>query len=534
MAGPTADARRMATLAALAGSTFDAVVVGGGATGLGIALDAALRGHRVALVERADFAQGTSSRSTKLVHGGVRYLAQGEFGLVHEALRERANLLANAPHIVQPLAFVMPAFKLWHLPFYGLGLTAYDLLAGQGGIGKTRWMGPAGVREKFPTVREQGLLGGVSYWDGQFDDARLAIAIARTAEREGAVLANHCEVTALLGDGRALRGVQVRDRESGQAFPVRARCVINATGVWADRLLRDPAEAGALPAARKPLVAPSQGVHLSFDRSLLPSDSAVFWPRTSDGRVLFAIPWLGKTIVGTTDSKREDVQDEPEPLPGEIDYLLRECARFFATPPRRADILSTWVGLRPLVNPPDAAGAQETKSISREHTVLRRADGLVTVTGGKWTTYRSMAQDVLDQCCDAGLLERRGPCRTATTRLVGGEADASGVPARGRLGASAGLHSYGSEAAAVAALPGAQRVLAPGLTEAMVRFAVRHEFARTVDDVLARRSRLLFLDAKAALDCADEVARVVACETSASSRVAEFKSLAARYLAPRS
>ncbi len=529
-----ADTRRQAALRTLAEPEFDAVVVGGGATGLGVALDAALRGYRVALVERGDFAQGTSSRSTKLVHGGVRYLAQGDFSLVYEALRERANLLANAPHIAQPLSFVMPAFQAWQLPFYGLGLKAYDLLAGKAGIGATRFMGPQAVRERLPTVKPQGLCGGVSYWDGQFDDARLAIALARTAQQQGAVLANHCEATALASDGQRLQGVRVRDRESGERLLVRARCVINATGVWVEQLLRDAAlppgqgGANARPASSappKPLVSPSQGVHLSFDRALLPTEHAVFWPKTSDGRVLFAIPWLGKTIVGTTDTQRNDVQDEPAPLPGEVDYLLRECAGFFATPPQRADIRSTWVGLRPLVSPPDTDGA-ETKSISREHTVILRPDGLASVTGGKWTTYRSMAEDVLDQCVAAGLLPRRGPCVTAGTRLVGAEG------AKGSVRDVPGLHSYGSEAALLASLPGAGREIAPGLTEAMVRFAVRHEMARTVDDVLARRSRLLFLDARAAQACAEDVARVMATETAADPRVADFAALAARYAAP--
>lgn len=518
-----ADLRRLETLRVLAaGQHFDAVIIGGGATGLGAALDAALRGHKVALVERADFGQGTSSRSSKLVHGGVRYLAQGDFKLVYEALRERANLLANAPHIAQPLSFVMPAYKLWQMPFYGAGLKAYDVLAGAAGIGDTRWLGPAAVRERLPTVRTDGLLGGVSYWDGQFDDARLAVAIARTAQANGALLANYCVATRLVGDGRRLAGVEVVDRETGAAFVLRSRCIINATGVWADNLLREDARGH-----QRPLVAPSQGVHLSFDRSFLPTTSAVFWPKTSDGRVLFAIPWLGKTIVGTTDSKRADVLEEPEPLPGEIDYLLGECANFFAAPPRRRDILSAWVGLRPLVNPQAAGEAQETKSISREHTVLVRHDGLVTVTGGKWTTYRSMAQDLLDRCREAGLLEARGPCVTANARLVGANGGA-GTP----LTQAAGLHSYGSEAGVVGGLPGADRFVAPGLTEAMTRFAVRHEYARTVEDVLARRSRLLFLDARAALESTDAVADVLESETAAPSGRAAFKALAGRYLRP--
>jgi glycerol-3-phosphate dehydrogenase len=521
---PDADFQREATWQALqSGPALDAVIIGGGATGLGIALDAALRGYKVALVERGDFGQGTSSRSTKLVHGGVRYLAQGDFGLVYEALRERANLLANAPHIAQPLSFVMPAFKAWQLPFYGAGLMAYDVLAGKAGIGATRLIGPARVREMLPTVRERGLLGGISYWDGQFDDARLAVTLARTARQQGALMLNHCAALSVLGDGRQISGVSLVDRETGRESSVRSRCVINATGVWVDQFLN----AGAPPNQRRPLVAPSQGVHLSFERSLLPGKSAMFWPRTSDGRVLFAIPWLGKTIVGTTDSARSDTPAEPLPLHGEVDYLLKECAHFFSVPPRRKDILSAWVGLRPLVNPAATGDSKDTKSISREHTVLLRPDGLVTVTGGKWTTYRSMAQDVLDRCCEAALLPMRGPCVTASTPLLGAAGGATGA-----LTEAAGQHSYGSEAGVVADLPGARRELAPGLTEAMVRFAVRHEFARRVEDVLARRSRLLFLDARAAAQATDAVADVIASETAAVSGGHAFRQLAAKYLVP--
>jgi glycerol-3-phosphate dehydrogenase len=518
-----ADAQRQETLQALSSQQgFDAIIIGGGATGVGIALDAALRGYKVALVERGDFAQGTSSRSSKLLHGGVRYLEQGDFSLVYEALHERGNLLANAPHIAQPLSFVLPAFKLWHMPFYGIGLKAYDALAGKAGIGASHWIGPKSVQNMLPTVRLQGLLGGVSYWDAQFDDARLAITIARTAQHHGAVLANYCEVRSVLGDAGATAGVEVVDRESGRVFKIRSRCVINAAGVWVDQLRRTASHQG-----EQRVVTPSQGVHLSFDRSLLPGTSALFWPRTRDGRVLFAIPWLGKTIVGTTDSARTDVPHEPSPLPGEVDYLLRECADFFDVPPKKSDILSTWVGLRPLVNTGLEGSAQDTKSISREHTVLTSADGFVTVTGGKWTTYRSMAQDVLDQCIDAGLLPLGRPCVTATTPLLG--ADCIGTPS---LGNAFGMHSYGSEADRVNELPGAGRLLAPDLTEAMVRFAVRHEFSRTVEDVLARRNRLLFLDAKAAQQSMSAVADVIESETTAPIRREAFHNLAARYMEP--
>lgn len=512
-----ADALRAASLARLSAERcFDLVVIGGGATGLGIALDAATRGHSVVLIERGDFSQGTSSRSTKLVHGGVRYLAQGNIKLVHEALRERANLLANAPHIARPLSFIVPAFKLWDLPFYGAGLMAYDVLAGGASIGRTAWLDSSAVRGLVPTVNTEGLRGGIRYWDGQFDDARLAIAIARTAQQAGATLVNHCVVERLVLEGKAVRGVIAADCETGERIPVRARCVVNATGVWSDQLRAQ--------ANGRPTVAPSQGIHLSLDRSFLPSDSAILWPRTSDGRVFFAIPWLGKTIVGTTDSPRADVPEEPEPLPGEVDYLLRESAHIFSRPPQRSDILSAWVGLRPLVQP-DAQ--TETKAISREHTVAIDERGLVTVTGGKWTTYRSMAQDAVDRCCEAGLLPRRGPCVTASTRLHGsGEGER---PSTRTLSLPADLSLYGSDAAAVCSLPGAEREIGPGLTESMVRFAVRHEFARTVEDVLARRSRMLFLDANAALQSADAVAQVIASETAAPPRLGAFQAVARSY-----
>lgn len=522
MPGYPVDAQRQNTLHALATQQdFDVVVVGGGATGLGIALDATLRGLRVALLERGDFGQGTSSRSTKLVHGGVRYLAQGNFQLVHEALHERAHLLANAPHIARPLAFVMPAYKLWQIPFYGTGLKAYDWLSGHAGLGATHLLGPARVRELLPTVRTQGLVGGVSYWDGQFDDARLAITLARTAHHHGATLANHCTVRQVLREANHVTGVDAWDAEMGRAFTVRAPCVINATGVWVDHLLKS-----TQPAPQRPLVTPSQGVHLSFDRSLLPGTTALFWPRTRDGRVLFAIPWLGKTLVGTTDSARSDLPPEPEPLAGEVDYLLRECADFFDIPPQRSDILSAWVGLRPLVNPQTTPNVQDTPSISREHTVLVRPDGLVSVTGGKWTTYRSMAQDVLDQCTDAGLVPRRGACQSASTPLLG-----AGGAVSGSLADAAGPHSYGTEADVLASLPGSGRVIAPGLTEAMVRFAVRFEFARTLEDVLARRNRLLFLDAQAAAKSLEVVATVMASETNAPLRREEFQKQVKQYSA---
>jgi glycerol-3-phosphate dehydrogenase len=507
---------------------WDLAVVGGGATGLGVALDAAVRGFSVVLVESHDFAHGTSSRATKLAHGGVRYLAQGDIGLVREALRERAAMLANAPHVVQRLPFVMPGYHWWERGFYGIGLKAYDALAGQRGIGGTEWLGNRRVRELLPGVQPRGLWGGVKYWDGQFDDARFALLLARTAAARGALVVNHCPATRLVRKGGKVGGLVVRDAESGVEATLRARCVVNATGVWVDAVRDMDRDAGT--PQRPPMVAPSQGVHLIVDRAFLPGTHALLVPKTDDGRVLFAVPWLGKTILGTTDTPREDLDREPAPFRDEVDFILREAARVLVRAPQRADVRSVWVGLRPLVKPSGEDG-ENTKAISREHTVIVGRSGLVTVTGGKWTTYRAMAEDVLDHCMARGLLERRPGGVTERLPLLG---SAPGRP----LAEPPGEHLYGTEAALLRALPGAGHWLwqsggsgqARGLSEAMVRFAVRYEMARDVEDVLARRSRLLFLDAAEAARQADAVAAIVADELGRVVDAAPFKALAARYL----
>lgn len=506
---------------------WDVAIVGGGATGLGVALDAAARGLSVVLVESHDFAKGTSSRATKLVHGGVRYLAQGNVALVREALHERAHLLANAPHLAQPLPFVMPSYKLWESPFYGMGLKVYDALAGKAGLGATEFLDRDATLRLLPNVQPAGLKGGVKYWDGQFDDARLALALARSAAMHGALLVNYCAVTGLTHNNGKLSGLVCEDLETGQSFPVRAGCVINAAGVWVDAVRQMDGE--AIGRAVKPMVAPSQGVHLVVDRAFLPADHALLVPKTADGRVLFAVPWLGQVILGTTDTPRHDLAREPQAFEEEVAFILRESARYLARAPRRADVKSIWVGLRPLVKPPDDEG-DNTKGLSREHTVLVSKSGLVTVTGGKWTTYRAMAEDVLRRCTEASLLTDTKTGVTTNLRLVG--ATQSGAIAPRSLTAAPGLAAYGDEAPAVAALPGADRVLAPGLTEAMVRFAARHEYARTVEDVLARRSRLLFLDARAALAAAPAIATVLHEETGVSPQTAAFEALAAGYLLP--
>lgn len=499
----------------------DLVVVGGGATGLGVALDAALRGLSVVLLEARDFAKGTSSRATKLVHGGVRYLAQGNVALVREALHERRKLLNNAPHLAAPLPFVMPSYKCWETPFYGVGLTAYDALAGSSGLGKTQWLSRRQTLETLPGVKEQGLKGGVKYWDGQFDDARLAVTLARSAAGQGALLLNYCPVMGLLHRDGRVAGVRYQAQGMDEPGEIEAACVVNATGVWVDDVRRmDDEVAGR---STETMVAPSQGVHLVVGRDFLPGDHALLVPRTQDGRVLFAVPWLGKVILGTTDTLRPEIEVEPRPLAAEIRFILGEAANYLARAPRPEDVRSAWVGLRPLVRPPRDSG--DTKKINREHTVIVSPSGMVTVTGGKWTTYRAMAEDVLAKCVDAGLLQRLPPSETADFLLIG----AAPGQSASSLGAEPGLHYYGTEAEWVSRLPGAGHEFVPGLSEAMVRFAVRHEYARTVEDVLARRSRLLFLDALLAAQVAPAVAKVVQEETGEDPRLEEFLALAQQY-----
>ncbi len=527
---PEAFARSRLLAELRAARRWDLAVIGGGATGLGVALDAAARGLAVALVEAEDFAKGTSSRATKLVHGGVRYLAQGDIGLVHEALRERSTLLANAPQLAQRLGFVVPAYRLRDLPFYGAGLKAYDVLAGRHSLGDTEWLSAQRTLQLLPTVRRSGLVGGIRYWDGQFDDARLAVLLARTAIDRGAVAVNHCAATALLREQGQVCGVLARDAESGEQFSLRAGCVVNATGVWVDAVRDMDRDPGAPP--RTPLVAPSQGVHLVVDRAFVPGSHALMVPRTSDGRVLFAVPWLGKTILGTTDTPRHDLDREPAPFRHEVDFILREAARVLARAPSRADVRSVWVGLRPLVRH-GGDEAEDTKALSREHTVSVARSGLVTVTGGKWTTYRAMAEDVLERCMASGALPRRPAGVTLHLPLLGA---APGRP----LCEPPGEHLYGSEAALLHGLPGAERWLwrdaesgRGGLSEAMVRFALRFELARSLEDVLARRSRLLFLDAARAAALIEPVAALIEQELGqpiGNEQRQAFAALTERYL----
>jgi glycerol-3-phosphate dehydrogenase len=499
-------------------------VIGGGATGVGIAVDAASRGYSVCLVEQSDFGKGTSSRSTKLVHGGVRYLQQGNVSLVMEALTERGILRRNAPHLVHDLAFVVPNYEWWEAPFYGIGMKVYDLLAFRYGFGKSRHLARDEVLAHIPNLERQGLRGGILYYDGQFDDARLLINLAQTAERLGAVLLNYAPVIGLTHDAEGfVDGIVCRDLESGTQHTVRARCVINATGAFSDtiRQIDDPAAA--------PIIAPSQGVHLMLERSFLAGDAAIMVPRTSDGRVLFAIPWHGHTLIGTTDTPIQTVSLEPVALEEEIEFILSTASHYLARNPTRADILSVFVGIRPLVKASEAAS---TAALSREHTILVAKSGLLTIAGGKWTTYRKMAEDCVDHAATLARLDER-PCVTKTLRIHGHQQHPEQDDE---------LRYYGSDAIALrellTATPELSRQLHPALPMRAVQvvWAVRHEMARTIDDILARRTRALFLNARAAIAMAPEVAKLMAAELGRDQRwqkeqIAQFTAMAQSYLA---
>ncbi len=517
----------LARLADPAAQPWDLLIVGGGATGLGAAVEAASRGYRAALVEAADFAKGTSSRSTKLVHGGVRYLQRGDVSLVLEALRERGRLLRNAPHLVRELAFLLPRYGWWEGPVYGAGLKLYDLLAGRLGLAPSRSLSREEALERVPTLEPRDLRGAIVYHDAQFDDARLAVALVRTFVDHGGVAVNYAPVVDLLKDGGGLvRGVVVRDAESRQGIEVRARAVVNATGVFADGLRRmdDP----GLP----PLVAPSQGIHLVLDRRFQPGEEAILIPHTDDGRVLFAVPWRGRIVLGTTDTPVDGPSLEPRALPEEVDFLLSHAARYLTRDPRPEDVLSCFAGLRPLVrgNVRNEKDAARTAALSRDHTLLVSPSGLITITGGKWTTYRKMGEDAVSQAAlVAGLAER--PSRTAGLRLHGWvrEPDPQALWA-----------DYGADAPALARLaaerPGWGERLHPNLPYRVceVVWAARHEMARTVEDVLARRTRALLLDARASAEIAPAVAALLAAELGRSEawrreQVAAYRELARGY-----
>lgn len=510
---------------------WDLVVIGGGSTGLGIAVDAATRNLSVLLLEQSDFGKGTSSRSTKLIHGGVRYLRQGNIALVRESLREREVLRRNAPHLVHDLTFLVPAYAWWEKSYYGLGMKVYDTLAGSQGFGKSSVLSASETQHLIPTLVKHGLRGGVRYHDGQFDDARLVVNLAQTAVEHGAVALNYCPVIALNREscGR-IAGVTARDDETGEEFKAAAHCVINATGAFSDRIRRmDEPNAS-------PTIAPSQGVHLVFDRRFLPGNTALMVPRTPDNRLLFVIPWQQHVLVGTTDTPIHEVDLEPRPLQEEIAFLLETASGYLDPFPKPSDILSTFVGIRPLVDR-DQEERHETSVISREHSIRSSVSGLLTIAGGKWTTYRQMAEDCVDRAIELAALPA-GPCVTSELPLHGA---GTARPDDQEDGESTPLAAYGTDAEAIAELArssaeaGAQLHSRFAITAAQVIWAARHEMARSVDDVLARRTRVLHLDARAALEMADPVARVLAAELGRdehwiTAQVESFHTLAHGYL----
>lgn len=479
---------------------WDIAVVGGGATGVGIAVDAAARGYRVVLLEQSDFGKGTSSRSTKLVHGGVRYLQQGNISLVMEALKERGLLLQNAPHLVHDLEFIVPNYLWWEAPFYGIGLKIYDMLAGKYGFGPSQVLSPDEVLERIPTLERDGLRGGVKYHDGQFDDSRLLINLAQTAAEQGACVLNYARVLGVIKDTEGfVTGLRFRDEETGLEQSLQARCVVNATGPFCDEVRRFD-----VPQAT-PMIAPSQGIHLVLPRNFLPRDTAIMVPHTRDGRVMFAIPWLGHVVVGTTDTPISAVSLEPRPLAHEVDFILETASGYLACRPTRGDILSVFTGIRPLVK---AGDNSSTAVLARDHTIHISKSGLLTITGGKWTTYRKMAEDCVDHAIVLARLTER-PCVTKDLHVHGFHRRAE------QFGALAG---YGSDAVGLDGMIREQPALAKTMHDALpicaaqIVWAARHEMARTLDDALTRRTRALYLNAKAALAMAPAAARLLAAE----------------------
>ena len=515
---------RPSSLAALRAQTapFDIAIVGGGATGLGAAVDAAARGHTVCLIEQSDFAKGTSSRSTKLVHGGVRYLKQGNISLVLEALRERGLLCQNAPHLAHSQPFIIPNYHWWEGPFYGIGLKVYDGLAGRLGLAPSRFLSREEVIERLPNIETGHLTGGIIYHDGQFDDARLAINLAQTAAEHGAVVLNYVRCEGFIKERGQIAGLLAKDLGSGAEFEIRARCVINATGVFADALRhKDDAAAPAM-------LSPSQGVHIVLPREFLPGDAAIMIPKTEDGRVLFAVPWHGRLVVGTTDTPVAEASLEPRALPEEIEFIFAEVARYLARDPQRSDVLSVYAGLRPLVRQ-HAVG--NTAALSRDHLIVVSDSGLITITGGKWTTYRKMAEDVIDHAELIGALDHR-LCQTHALAIHGSTTDHTG-PGH--------LRVYGSDARAIRDLMGTDASLADTIhpklefQKAEVLWHVRNEMACMVEDVLARRTRALLLDARSSIEAAGVVAELMAAELQQdqawiAGQVEAYRSLAAGYV----
>ena len=500
---------------------WDVIIVGGGATGLGAAVDSASRGYKTLLLEQSDFAKGTSSRSTKLIHGGLRYLQQGNVTLVTEALKERGHLCQNAPHLVHHLPFLVPNYKWWEGPFYGIGISIYDALAGKLGIEKSRRLSRQQTLRAIPTLEPKDLRGGVVYYDGQFDDARLAICLAQTAVDHGAILLNYMKVTNLIKKKGICVGVRATDQETGTHYTLHAKAIINATGIFADQLLQRDNRKTA------PIIAPSQGVHIVLDKSFLPGKTAILVPHTSDGRVLFMVPWHERILLGTTDTPRKKATLEPRPLKEEIDFLFDQASQYLTRRPSRQDALSVFAGLRPLVK---AGKGTNTAALSRDHTIYISPSGLITIAGGKWTTYRRMAEDVINKAILVGNL----PERQSITKTL---------PLHGycqKLDPREPLSTYGTDIKQIKAIGKEQKSLHKPLhahlpyNGAELVWAIRNEMARTVEDLLSRRTRSLLLDAKASLSVAPFAAKLLAKELKKSqkwekSQVQDYNQIAKHY-----
>lgn len=505
---------------------WDVIIIGGGASGLGTAVDAASRGYKTILFEAVDFAKGTSSRSTKLVHGGVRYLAQGDVHLVREALKERGLLAQNAAHLVKNQSFVIPNYHLLSGYFYTIGLKIYDLLSGFLSLGSSKYLSKKKTIEMLPNVEEKGLVNGVIYHDGQFDDSRLAINLAQTAVENGACLLNYIKVTNLLKDEtNQIIGVQVQDQESGIKYEIKGSAVINATGVFTNAIMK------LNDTVYKKYIVPSQGIHLVLDKSFLPGENALMIPKTKDGRVLFAVPWHNRIVVGTTDTLIKKQSLEPIALESEIQFVLETAQRFLAKKPERKDVLSVFAGLRPLAAPKEEG--KSTKEVSRSHKIIVSETGLITITGGKWTTYRKIAEDIIDKAIKTGKLQPN-ECRTEHLSIHGNQP--TNAPDRENH-----LYIYGTDISKIIELqesePELKEKLHPNheFTMAEVVWAIRYEMARTVDDILARRVRLLFLDARAAIEVSEKTARILAKELGHNeawihSEISNFRQIAKGFL----
>lgn len=504
---------------------WDMIIIGGGATGLGTAVDAATRGYNVLLLEQADFAKGTSSRSTKLVHGGVRYLAQGDVQMVIGALHERGRMRLNAPHLVKDMRFIIGNYRWWERPFYGIGLTLYDLLAGRLGLGRSLPLSKKRTIREIPGLLRDRLYGGVLYHDGQFDDSRMAITLALTALDRGATVLNYMKMTGLDKDNNGkICGVEAVDSFTGKQYKMKTKAVINATGVFVDDIMRMDA-----PEARKK-VRPSQGVHLIVDASFLGSESALMIPKTKDGRVLFGVPWHGKVVLGTTDTPLENAALEPRALDEEIDFILDQAGQYLSKKPTRKDVLSVFAGLRPLAAP-SQDDCKKTKEISRNHKIYSSDSGLLTITGGKWTTYREMAEEAVSRAAAlAGLPEK--PCSTKTLKLHGYRTD---------VDRSKWDYVYGSDIDKINEIIAKDKSAAQLLhkdytfTVGHVIWAVEEELATSVEDVLARRVRALFLDTRVAIEIAPKVAAILAERLGKNQdwevqQVTEFTTLAKEYM----